>query len=207
MKFSDGWTLKWGDSLEILASHFAEFARITLSTNEKDYRDNAVAEFDSETHAWRWGSTLRDLEAGRPTTNIISSMDECSRDRRQDSTGTAVCFLDSRVPFPFSSVVPEFTDDKLYEVVLKFPPDSFEMVEQTIGPSLGKPSLRKASMLQNAYGAKFDQKFIGWKVGAVDVQLEKRSIEDGVNTGWLTMKYTPLAQKIEPPLPSPQKPF
>ena len=190
IKFSDGWMLKWGDSMEILASHFAESVHVTLSA----VRDSQYAEFDLGTHTWRW------------LTSPTVSMDECSRDRRGDNTGEAVCFLDDLVPFPFSSVVPAFSDDKFYKVVLKFSPASFETVEGTLAPALGKPVLRKASVLQNGYGAKFDQKFVVWKIGAVDVQLEKRSIQDGVNKGWLTMTYTPLAQK-EPPLPSPQKPF
>jgi hypothetical protein len=195
LKFKDGWTLKWGDSMEILASHFAKVTVVRLSDRRsrvyaKDSygADEDHAFFETTTGGWQYYS-LSEQPIPEPGANLPlkGSLD--------DKGG--VCWPGpDEISDPYNEASVAFDEDnRFYGVELRFTPDAYDLIVKMLEPELGEPVSRDRSTLQNGFGALFEQKTVYWKVDAVTVHLRRLGDNAEVKTdfGSLEMKYEPFA--------------
>jgi hypothetical protein len=171
-KFSDGWTLKWGETMEALAAHFPS---LTLSENYAQGLDNlkrmASGDYSQPAHysTFDSGSGHWQEHPGYPPIK----RDDMASCQAPDIAGFSVCsFIGSAaVPRPFDHMVLRFKDDRLCQVDMGLDSSSVPSVEESLLRRLGNPESRRVGTVQNGFGATFDQTETTWNSAEVQIRL------------------------------------
>lgn len=207
LKFKDGWILKWGASMEDLASHFGKDTSITLLDMRKRSfakdslgMDEDHAIWDEATSQWRYLSLT---DAGAQTN--LKSID-CMLYR---DSGDGTCSVDhNEISDPYTEASIAFDpQDRFNRVEFEFVPDAFVLIVGMLRPVWGKPKNTEVDNMQNAMGAQFQQTIMQWTIDDVSADLRKYGDPNSseITFGSLSMTFLPLA----PPTPKlqPQNPF
>ena len=132
-------------------------------------------------HLIGWGETMEDVAKSALTHLYCYG-------------GEHYCYADQdpNLPGPFSNAHLSFNDsDKLYEVHLRTGSGNFETVESELTSALAQKPHQQKSILQNGFGARFDQIIDLWRVDHVGLLLEKQDPETPGVTD-LMIRYFPL---------------
>ena len=185
VKFADGWTIKWGDSMETLALQFRDMILRPHSSSGFSAKDLAhdlrYATIDARTRSWKWRA------GDGPVKN-----DFCVQDTEDGSASHCSLLRSNVVPKPFRGVELSFQKDRLYSAHMEMSPSLVPAMEATLTERLGRPTSRKSGFVQNGFGAQFDQAETTWSVGKVLVVLKLRDY-GSVDSGGLKMDYTPIS--------------
>ena len=103
---------------------------------------------------------------------------------------------DPNIPPPFSDVTLTFNQGKLYEVHLRVVSEEFDAVESEMTTALAQKPNQQTSILQNGFGARFDQVIDFRQADHVVLLLEKRDPHE-LEVTVLMMRYIPLAPNEE----------
>jgi hypothetical protein len=192
VKFGDGWMMKWGDTMETLALHLPEVYLKPYSSGGFSQEDIAHAArhatIDIDTKTWKWQNGWGPIFS-----------DNCTEWAEDDSSSSCVLSNNKAIlPQPFKFVQLEFQKDQLYSAHMELSPAQVPSVEEAFVRRLGKPTSRKVGVVQNQFGASFDQTEATWLVGEVRVVLKLRDF-GSLDSGGLRMEYLPIAKKALPP--------
>ena len=88
-----------------------------------------------------------------------------------------------------------FFEGKLFKYSLSFGGQVFGFVCDTVAASLGTPTEKKSSTVQNRLGASFNQDESIWKTASTIVIVTRRS-PNNLEEGEMTVVYLPIAVKV-----------
>jgi hypothetical protein len=135
----------------------------------------------------RWGETTEVARSGLTDLKCLGGGEDLPGPVEDD------CYAnrDLNLPEPFSNAHLSFSNHKFYQVHLRTGSENFETVESELTSALAQKPHQQKSILQNGFGARFDQTIDSWMVNHVVLLLERQDPETLGATD-LMIRYDPL---------------
>jgi hypothetical protein len=151
----------------------------------------------------RWGSTQADLKSHQPKRSHIppnqypSKPVDCYADYTCSASGEIL-------PSPYASALLTFDKGRFYDAYITFHPIHFDEVGAALEKALKHNPFRQSGVVQNGFGATFDQEKLSWQTNNVRIVLKK--LCGDIYKSCLDIEYEPLAKEVpgqEPPAKAP----